>query len=47
MMKGLIGDFYPEVIVADGLYDFDRKLFGTEEMPSEEIEILHVSLPLK
>ncbi len=39
MMKGVIGELKPEVIVADQLYDFDRSLFGIEEMPEEQIKI--------
>lgn len=27
----------PKIIIADKLYDFDRKLFSAEEMPEEEI----------
>lgn len=39
MMNGVIEDLEPEVIIADRLYDFDRKLFGVEEMSPEEIQI--------
>lgn len=38
MMNGVIEDLEPEVIIADRLYDFDRKLFGLEEMPPEEVQ---------
>ena len=38
MMNGVIEGLAPEVIIADQLYDFDRKLFGVEEMPPEEIQ---------
>lgn len=38
MMAGAIGNLSPEVVVADRLYDFDRRLFGIEEMPGEQIE---------
>ncbi len=38
MMNGAVEGLNPEVINADRLYDFDRKLFGIEEMPSEQIE---------
>ena len=38
MMRGVIGDLKPEVIVADRLYDFDRDLFGIDEMPRVDIE---------
>jgi uncharacterized metal-binding protein len=27
----------PEVVIADTLYDFDRKLFGISEMPESEL----------
>jgi len=37
MMNGVIEGLVPEVIIADRLYDFDRKLFGVEEMSPEEI----------
>lgn len=38
MMQGVIPDLEPEVIIADKLYDFDRSLFGIDEMPAVEIE---------
>ena len=38
MMSGAVEGLTPEVINVDRLYDFDRKLFGIEEMPSEQIE---------
>jgi uncharacterized metal-binding protein len=38
MMKGVIPDLKPEVIIADGLYEFDRSLFGIDEMPESEIQ---------
>jgi uncharacterized metal-binding protein len=38
MMAGAIDGLSPEVIVADRLYDFDRRLFGIEELPSEQID---------
>jgi uncharacterized metal-binding protein len=37
MMKGVIAGLKPEVIVADRLYEFDKKMFGIEEMPPEQI----------
>jgi uncharacterized metal-binding protein len=37
MMKGVIPDLKAEVIIADGLYEFDRSLFGIDEMPESEI----------
>ena len=38
MMHGVIDGLDPDVIVADRLYDFDRRLFGIEEMPPEQIQ---------
>jgi uncharacterized metal-binding protein len=38
MMKGVASDIVPDVIIADKLYDFDRRLFGIDEMPDEEID---------
>ncbi len=39
MMKGAIPGLEPEIIVADALYDFDRSLFGIDQMPEGEIRI--------
>ena len=39
MMKGVIRELEPEVIVADRLYDFDRGLFGIDEMTEDEFKI--------
>ena len=38
IMKGVISDLNPEIIIADELYDFDTNLFGINEMPEEEIK---------
>jgi uncharacterized metal-binding protein len=38
MMAGVIEGLEPEVIIADRLFDFDRKLFGIDEMSPEEIQ---------
>jgi uncharacterized metal-binding protein len=38
MMKGVISELEPEVIVADKLYDFNRTLFGIDEMSEDEIK---------
>ncbi|MEI8355215.1 MAG: putative zinc-binding protein [Deltaproteobacteria bacterium] len=38
MMNGVIEGLEPEVIIADKLYEFDRKLFGVDEMSTEEIQ---------
>ncbi len=37
MMKGAAPGIKPEVVIADRLYDFDRRLFGINEMPETEI----------
>ncbi len=37
MMKGVIPNLSPEVIIADSLYDFDRALFGINEMSETQI----------
>lgn len=36
MMHGVIQGLDPEVVIADRLYDFDRNLFGIDEMSPEE-----------
>ena len=38
MMKGVTPELKPEVIIADNLYDFDRSLFGIDEMPEARIK---------
>jgi uncharacterized metal-binding protein len=38
MMQGVISDLNPEIIIADQLYDFDRNLFGIDEMGEEDIK---------
>ncbi len=37
MMKSVISELEPEVVVADKLYNFDRNLFGIDEMSEDEI----------
>lgn len=37
-MRGVLPELKPEVILVDRLYDFDRGLFGIEEMPEEEVK---------
>jgi uncharacterized metal-binding protein len=39
MMKGVIPGLAPEVIIADGLYEFDRSLFGIDEMPEGQTRL--------
>ncbi len=38
MMKGVVPGLEPEIIIADKLYDFDRSLFGIDEMAEKEIK---------
>lgn len=38
MMKGVIPGLTPRVVIADSLYDFDRNLFGIDQMTEEEIK---------
>ena len=38
MMSGAVEGLAPEIINADRLYEFDRTLFGIEELPAEQIE---------
>lgn len=35
MMKGVLEDLEPEIIIVDQLYDFDRKLFGINEVSEQ------------
>jgi len=37
MMEGVIEGLNQEVVLADQLYEFDRQLFGIEEMATDEI----------
>jgi uncharacterized metal-binding protein len=37
MMKGVVPDIAPQVAIADKLCDFDKRLFGINEMPEEQI----------
>ncbi len=37
MMKGVVPELAAEVVIADRLYNFDRHLFGIDDMPEEEI----------
>lgn len=37
MMQGVMDGLKPEIVYADRLYDFDRSLFGADQMPPEEI----------
>ncbi len=38
MMQGVISGLDPEIIIADQLYDFDRNLFGIDEMREVDIK---------
>ncbi len=37
MMKGVVPDLKPEVLIADRLYEFDRSLFGIDEMSEADL----------
>ncbi len=37
-MKGVAPEIAPDVVIADKLYEFDRRLFGIDEMASEDID---------
>lgn len=37
MMNGVVEGLEPEVILTDGLFEFDKNLFGVNEMPEREI----------
>ena len=39
MMKGVVPGLQPEVVIADRLYDFDRNLFGIDEMPEPQLTL--------
>lgn len=39
MMTGVVSEIKPEVVIADQLYDFNRQLFGIDEMPYDEIQV--------
>lgn len=47
MMKGVIPGLAPKVIVADSLYDFDRNLFGIDQMPEQEIKTHAITVAQK
>ena len=38
MMKGIISGLHPEVIIVDRLYDFDRTLFGINQVTEQQIK---------
>jgi uncharacterized metal-binding protein len=38
MMKGVIDGLNPEIIIVDRLYDFDKKLFGVNEVSEQQIK---------
>lgn len=47
MMSGVIEGLAPEIVRTDRLCDFDRKLFGIDEMPPEEIQTIARSVAQK
>jgi len=38
MMKGVIADLKPEIIIVDRLYEFDRNLFGVDQVTEAQIK---------
>jgi uncharacterized metal-binding protein len=38
MMQGVIEKLNPEIVLADQLYDFDKSLFGMDQMPEDKIK---------
>lgn len=38
MMKGVVQDVDPQIIITDKLFDFDTKIFGINEMSEEDIK---------
>lgn len=37
-MKGVINDFSPDILLVDRYYNFNKKLFGFNEVTEQEIE---------
>lgn len=38
LTKGAFSDLKPDVVITDKLFEFDRNLFGVDEMPEAEIQ---------
>lgn len=38
MMKGVVAEAEPEIIITDKLFDFDTNLFGIDEMSEEDLK---------
>ena len=38
MMKGVLNDLKPELIIADSLYELNEDLFGVDELPEEDMK---------
>ena len=38
MMKGVLNELNPEIIIVDRLYNFDKKLFGINEVTEQQIK---------
>ncbi len=36
--KGALAELKPDVVITDELFEFDRNLFGVDEMPETEIQ---------
>ena len=39
MMQGVLPDLHAETIVTDGMFEFDKNLFGVNQMSAEDISI--------
>jgi|GEM_PF-1513057 len=38
MLNGVVDDFSPEIIIVDKLYDFDKNIFGINEVTEQQIK---------
>jgi RNA polymerase sigma factor (sigma-70 family) len=47
MMRGPFPSLKSEVILTDGLCDFDRSLYGAEELPADEVQRLGLAVAAK
>lgn len=47
MMKGVLNDLKPQLIIADSLYELDGDLFGVNELPEEQIKAHAEQVALK
>lgn len=47
MMKGVIPGLTPQIIIADNLIEFDRTLFGMDQMSAEDVSALALTVAQK